>query len=89
MFGRSVRYANVEARRWLNIGSPIRLGAAVFADAAERSGGSAWRPGRRVLADVGGGVRFKLPGRDGILRIDLGYGLRDRAHAVTFGWTTP
>ena len=40
----------------------------------------------QTIRDVGIGLRLKVPGANGTLRVDLGYGLRDAAHALTVGW---
>jgi len=84
-FGRTLRYASVEGLRWLE-GSPfVRVAVAAFVDVARAS--------RRIIAsdgvmqtDVGAGVRLRIPGAQGLLRIDLAHGLRDGANALTIGW---
>ena len=84
-FGRTLTYANVEAQRWFDRPLLPRLGLAGFVDIA--------RAGRKVVAsssaarvDVGGGLRIKFPGADGVLRIDAAHGVSDGANALTFGW---
>jgi hypothetical protein len=41
---------------------------------------------RRSFETAGLGVRVKIPGAAGMLRADVGHGLRDRATAFTIGW---
>jgi hypothetical protein len=83
-FGRTVLYTHAEAQRWFAAERLVRPAIAVFADAAQAS--------RRQQApsvtqfDVGAGLRVKLPGASGALRVDLAHGLRDGADAVTLGW---
>jgi hypothetical protein len=36
--------------------------------------------------DIGAGLRVKLPGASGALRVDVAHGLRDGADALTLGW---
>jgi hypothetical protein len=36
--------------------------------------------------DIGGGLRIKIPGAEGVLRIDIAHGVRDGKNALTFGW---
>jgi len=80
--GRLIAYLSGEARQWWSVRSAIRIGAAVFADAA--------RVGRQAAADtrddvdVGGGLRLGLPGLEGVFRFDVGKGLRDGATAFSF-----
>jgi hypothetical protein len=49
-----------------------------------------WRPlsspGDPFQVDAGFGLRLKVPGRLGILRVDVGRGIRDGADALTLGW---
>jgi hypothetical protein len=84
-FGRSIVYGSAEAQRWFARPALVRVGAAAFVDvarAARRSaGGSAVG-----FADVGAGLRVRVPGLNRVLRIDLAHGLRDGADAFTVGW---
>jgi hypothetical protein len=77
VFGATVRYATAEAQRWLARPSLVRLAIAGFVDAASASRGE---------VDAGVGVRLRVPGRDGVLRVDYARGLRDGANALTVGW---
>jgi hypothetical protein len=83
-FGRTVLYTHAEAQRWFAADRLVRPAIAVFADAAQAS--------RRQQApsvtqlDIGAGLRVKLPGASGALRIDVAHGLRDGADALTLGW---
>ncbi len=85
MFGRQLASASVERQRWFTSRLPARIGVAAFTDVAR-----VWHPfaaasSRAWQADAGAGLRVKVPGIDGTLRIDVAQGLRDRARAVTFG----
>jgi len=85
-FGRSMQHATAEGQRWLDVPPFARVGLAGFVDVARAS--RLARPGRDVTnADVGVGLRLKMPGSDRMLRIDIARGLRDVARALTCGWT--
>jgi len=84
-FGRTLSYASAEVQRWLDRPALVRIGVAAFADAAGARRGGSEEPGAANV-DVGGGLRFKLPLRDRVLRIDFAHGLRDGAKAVTIAW---
>jgi hypothetical protein len=97
-FGRTLAYGGVEAQRWFERPSVIRMGVGGFIDvarASRRAGPSGAQAidsnaaaplGTPVLADVGAGLRIKIPGTAGILRFDVARGLRDGASALTVGW---
>lgn len=84
-FGRSMQYANGEAQRWLPWPGTPRLALAAFVDIAR----SARRQdlASNVYADVGGGLRIRIPGVGKALRVDFGHGLTDGANALTVGFT--
>ncbi len=85
VFGRTLAYGNAEALRWLERPSLLRLGLAGFVDAARASRKVA--PGReRLQLDFGAGLRVKLTGAAGVLRVDIAHGISDGANALTFGW---
>jgi len=83
-FGRHLYHASFEWRRWwppfLRV---MRAAPAVFVDTAraERrlTDGRAWH------VDAGAGLRVSAPGT-GVLRIDVGRGLRDGSTAFSIGW---
>jgi predicted double-glycine peptidase len=84
-FGRTLRYASAEGQRWVGGLPLVRIALAAFVDVAQAS--------RRVIAtdgvtqtDVGAGARLRVPGAQGLLRIDVAHGLRDGATALTIGW---
>ena len=84
VFGRSVAHANLEGRRWLRpVMKIVRIAPAVFIDAARadrrRDDGVAWH------VDAGAGLRIAFPG-SGVLRLDVGKGLRDGATAFSIAW---
>ena len=85
MFGERLAYANAEAQHWFEKPLLVRIGVAAFTDVAR-----VWRPlsstGNPFQVDVGLGLRLRVPGRQGILRVDYGRGIRDGADALTFGW---
>jgi len=84
-FGRSLAYGNAEAQRWFERPWLANFGIAGFVDvarAARRAAGDT----SPIQLDVGTGIRLRIPGMAGALRIDGGHGLRDGANALTFGW---
>jgi hypothetical protein len=80
--GRRIVHFSAEAQQWWTVRSAVRVGAAVFTDAA--------RVDRRVTSDatgdvdVGAGLRVGLPVLNGEFRLDVGKGLRDGNTAVSF-----
>jgi hypothetical protein len=84
-FGRTLRYGNAEGQRWLSRPSLVRIGIAAFVDMAQATRRLATADGP-VQTDIGGGLRFRIPGAQGMLRVDVAHGLRDGANAVTIGW---
>jgi hypothetical protein len=84
-FGRTLSYATVEGQRWFDRPMLPRVGVAAFADLARASRSI---NGVRGVAqvDVGGGLRMRVPGSDGVLRVDVAHGMRDGRNALTFGW---
>jgi predicted double-glycine peptidase len=84
-FGRTLTYATVETERWLDRPFVPRLGLAGFVDAARATRRVAGSPAATHV-DVGGGLRMKIPGAEGVLRIDVAHGVRDGANALTVGW---
>ncbi|MBA2302008.1 MAG: C39 family peptidase [Acidobacteria bacterium] len=85
VFGRRVYHAGIEVRRWVRpVIKIVRVGPAVFLDVAAAD--DRLRPGRAWHTDVGAGLRMAVPG-SGVLRLDVGKGLRDGATAFSVGWT--
>ena len=84
-FGRSLEYGNVEGQRWLERPSLVRVGVAGFADVARATRRADARR-EPAQVDIGGGLRVKIPGSAGVLRVDYARGVRDGASALTFGW---
>lgn len=84
-FGRTLTYASTEAQRWLDRPSLVHVGLAGFVDVARATRGTATAP-PAMHVDVGGGLRLKIPGMEGVLRIDAAHGVRDGAHALNVGW---
>jgi hypothetical protein len=84
-FGRAIWYGTAEAQRWLDRAAPLRIAFAGFVDVARATRRAT--PGRdAVQTDVGVGWRVKVPGSAGMLRVDIGHGLRDGSDALTVGW---
>jgi hypothetical protein len=83
-FGRTLTFGSVEAQRWIERPQLPRMGLAGFVDVARAS--RRFIAGSGTNVDVGGGVRLRLPGWDGALRVDVARGLGDGRNALTFGW---
>jgi hypothetical protein len=87
VFGRRLAHGSVEAQRWRSTGKwPLRIAPAVFLDVARATRGLAGSEARTQV-DAGAGVRVSLFGM-GILRVDVGHGLRDGRTALSIGWET-
>jgi hypothetical protein len=84
-FGRSLTFASAEIQRWFERPTLIRIGLAGFADSA-RASRRAFSSGDTAHVDVGVGVRARIPGSPGVLRVDVAHGLRDGGNALTVGW---
>jgi peptidase C39-like protein len=84
-FGRALAHGGVEAQRWFERPSVVRVGVGGFVDVARASRRAA--PGvESAQVDLGVGVRVKVPGSARVLRVDFARGLRDGATALTVGW---
>jgi hypothetical protein len=84
-FGRELAFASVEYRRPVYHTTQGRVFAAGFVDMArtwERLDGSA----APLDIDVGGGARVGTPLDDSLIRVDLGYGLRDKRLKLSAGY---
>jgi hypothetical protein len=85
VFGRELTHATVEWQRWRRLSRwPFRVAPAAFVDAAHAARGLAFTDSR-LQVDVGAGLRISA-GEFGVLRIDLGKGLRDGSTALSVGW---
>jgi hypothetical protein len=84
-FGRTLLNAGFESQRWLDRPSLVRVGIAGFVDAA-RASRRAVSGTESFQVDVGAGLRIKIPGSPGVLRLDIAHGARDGANALTVGW---
>ncbi len=86
VFGRDLVHGGVERRFWMWEANQVRIGFALFADAAK-----VWRPifDRDIPAqvDVGGGIRIATGRRDD-LRADAAYGLQDGEFAISVRYGT-
>jgi hypothetical protein len=88
-FGERLTYAGGEIQRWTGMrGSslPVRFAIAAFVDLARASRRAPSASGDPFQVDAGIGVRVKVPGQKGTLRVDFGRGVRDAARALTVGW---
>lgn len=85
VFGRTLTYGTAEAQRWFDRPIVPHVGVAAFVDTAHAVRGAAG-PTTAAQVDVGAGLRMRIPGADGVLRIDVARGVRDGAHALTVGW---
>ena len=85
-FGRTLDYVSVEGQRWLARPALLRLATAAFVDVAQASRRVTDAGDFPVQTDIGVGLRVRIPGAQGMLRIDAAHGLRDGANAVTMGW---
>jgi hypothetical protein len=86
VFGRTLVYAHGEAQRWIGPALPVRFGLATFVDVARASRRPASAGDSRLQLDLGGGIRLRIPGSEGTLRVDVAHGVRDDADAFTVGW---
>jgi hypothetical protein len=85
VFGTRLAFGAIEVQRWLKPGRrPVRVAPAAFVDIARASRGLPSSTDRTQV-DAGVGLRLSLPGT-GVLRIDVGHGLRDGRTAVSVGW---
>jgi outer membrane translocation and assembly module TamA len=76
----------LEWRRWMQPSrTPVRVGPAIFMDAARAFRGLDSSI-ERWQYDVGTGFRLAIPG-SGVLRVDVAHGLRDGRNALSMGWT--
>lgn len=80
--GRRIVHASAEGQQWWRPRGLLRLGFAVFADAARVD--ERLEEGARGDVDIGVGLRLVVPGLPGAFRADLVRGLRDGATAVSF-----
>jgi len=84
-FGRRLWSVTAEGRQWLRRPSLVPLGLSAFVDTARASEGLLTLESP-LHVDLGVGIRLRIPGRDGVVRLDYARGLRDGAQAVTLGW---
>jgi hypothetical protein len=87
-FGERLAYANAELQRWIGppASLPVRFAIAGFVDVARAARRAPSASGDPFQVDAGIGLRVKVPGQKGALRVDVGRGVRDAAHAITLGW---
>src|SRR5262249_32748417 len=85
-FGRTLTHATVEAQRWFDRPLLPHLALAGFIDTARATRGLAASSMTATHVDVGGGLRIRVPGAEGVLRLDVAHGVRDGANALTVTW---
>lgn len=83
--GNSWLHGGVELRRWGPWIGPLRAGFGVFADAARGLGGPGGSAGGEV--HLGAGIRARVPGGNGWLRIDWALDPDSGASRVSTGFT--
>jgi peptidase C39-like protein len=85
VFGRTLVHGGLERQGWVWGVKPLRLGWALFADAARP-----WDPLEPApvpwQVDAGAGIRLAGMGTRGQFRVDLARGLDDGKVALSFGW---
>lgn len=86
VFGRRVAHLTLEGQRWLPRPALLRVGAAVFVDAAVAGRRATFSSGRPFQVDAGVGLRLRVPGIGGTFRVDYARGLRDGARSVLATW---
>ncbi len=87
-FGRRLVSGTLELQHWLARPRLARVAVALFADAAAAGQRPSFATGTARHVDVGAGVRLRVPGAGGALRVDYARGLSDGAHAWFAGWQT-
>jgi hypothetical protein len=80
--GRVLVHGSFEAQRWWRVAGLVDTAAASFVDMARTGLRFEGRPLHDV--DVGLGARIAVAGTPGLLRVDVGRGLRDGRTAVSF-----
>jgi peptidase C39-like protein len=85
VFGRSLVFGSAEAQRRLDRPRLPQFAVAAFADIARSSRSPLSDAALHV--DLGTGLRMRVPGAQGALRIDYAHALRDGRSALTMGWS--
>ena len=86
VFGRRIVYASVERQHPVKTMKIATIGVAGFVDTAKvwrRAGDAGASP---LHVDIGGGLRVNAPRAGGMIRVDVGYGLRDGEVQLSAGW---
>ncbi len=87
--GRSWVHGGVEAGRRVASVGPVEVGVAVFGDGVrvlQRNAGDPDDAGRRGALHLGAGLRARLPGVDGRLRLDWAIDPSDGSSGVSGAW---
>lgn len=83
-FGPQLVHATGELRQWLHQFGPVRIGLAAFVDAARVRPAARTGPSRNAV-DAGVGLRIRVPGLRGTVRVDVAGGITDGRTAMSFG----
>jgi hypothetical protein len=86
VIGRGLIHQTSEIQRWLDRPRIARVAFATFVDVAwafDRVDGAVGKP---FHIDAGAGLRLRVPGAEGVVRVDYAYGLRDGSRTMTAGW---
>lgn len=86
VFGRRMFYASIERQQIVKTLSIASIAVAGFVDAARAWRGVTDSGSSPFHVDIGGGLRIYAPKTAGMVRIDLGYGLRDGNTQLSAGW---
>lgn len=85
-FGRVVAQSSVEYTRPVSVAGAPGVAVAAFTDAARASGRAGQQRASTIFIDAGVGLRLRVPGSAGTVRIDVARGLRGGGTAVSASW---
>lgn len=85
IFGRRSGVANLELQRWFTT-PRASVAVAVFTDLGAASHRLPGAPDKGFQADIGGGLRGRVPGQPGTFRLDYAHGAADGANRISAGW---
>ena len=86
VFGRRIVYASVERQQPVKTMKIATIGVAGFVDAAKVWHRAAGADASPLHVDIGAGLRVNAPRAGGMIRLDVGYGLRDGEVRISAGW---
>jgi hypothetical protein len=85
VFGRTLAFGGAEVQRWLARPALAHVAVGGFVDVARATRQAGIETPDQC--DLGLGMRVRMPGSAGLLRIDVARGMRDGARALTVGIT--